>query len=209
MNEVLKKLGEIKLVPVVAIHDAQRADDLAGALVEGGLACAEITFRTDAAADAIAAMAKRGDMLVGAGTVLTVEQAQRAVDCGATFLVSPGTNPPVVEWAVKHNVPITPGVATPTDIDLARRFGLDVLKFFPANVYGGAAALKAIGAPYGMVKFIPTGGVSADNLADYLRLPNVLACGGSWMVKSDLIAGGDWNRIAAVAAEAVKIAESV
>ncbi len=208
MNAVLEKLGQLKLIPVVAIKDAAHADPLAKALVEGGLACAEVTFRTAAAPEAISAMARRGDMLVGAGTVLTVDQARQAVDCGATFLVAPGTNPPVVKWAVENNVPITPGVATPTDIDLAMSFGLDVVKFFPANVYGGAAAIKAIGAPYGAIKFIPTGGVSADNLAEYLALPNVLACGGSWMVKSDMIAAGQFDRITELTREAVAIATS-
>ncbi len=207
MNAVLTQLGQMKLIPVVAIQDAADAEPLAEALVAGGLACAEVTFRTAAAPDAIRAMADRGDMRVGAGTVLNVDQAKQAVDCGATFLVAPGTNPPVVRWAVDNGVPITPGVATPTDVDLAMSFGLDVLKFFPANVYGGAKAVKAIGAPYGMIKFIPTGGVGPDNLADYLAMPNVLACGGSWMVKSDLIAGKQFDRITQLTAEAVAIAQ--
>lgn len=209
MNEVLSKLGELKLIPVVAIHDAADAPALAEALVAGGLPCAEITFRTAAAEDAIKATAARGDMLVGAGTVLTVEQAERAVGAGATFLVAPGTNPPVVEWATKHDVPITPGVATPTDIDLAMSFGLDVVKFFPAGTYGGAKAIKAIGAPYGGIRFIPTGGVSADNLGEYLALPNVLACGGSWMVKADLINDKQFDTITELTRQAVTLAASL
>lgn len=208
MNEVLQKIGQIRLVPVVAIHDAGQADALAEALIAGGLPCAEVTFRTDAAPEAIEAMARHPNMLVGAGTVLTVHQAKAAVDRGAKFLVSPGTNPPVIEWAVANSVPITPGVATPSEIDLAMGFGLEVLKFFPANLYGGAKALKAIGAPYGMIKFIPTGGVSAENLGEYLALKNVLACGGSWMVKSDMIAQGKFDKITQLAAEAVALAAS-
>jgi 2-dehydro-3-deoxyphosphogluconate aldolase/(4S)-4-hydroxy-2-oxoglutarate aldolase len=206
MNDVLRKLGELKLIPVVAIDNAADAGRLADALIAGGLRCAEVTFRTAAAPGAIQTMARRGDMLVGAGTVLTVDQARQAVDAGATFLVSPGTNPPVVQWAVENNVPITPGVATPTDIDLAMSFGLEVVKFFPASVYGGPAAIKAIGAPYTRVRFIPTGGVSADNLADYLALPNVLACGGSWMVTKDLIAGGNFDQITERTRQAVMLA---
>lgn len=208
MNDLLKKLGELKLIPVVAIHDADHADALAEALIAGGLPCAEVTFRTAAAPEAIAAMARHPQMLVGAGTVLSVEQAKAAVDRGAKFLVSPGTNPPVVKWAVENNVPITPGVATPSEIDLAMSFGLDVLKFFPANIYGGPEALKAIGAPYSMIKFIPTGGVSAENLREYLKLKNVLACGGSWMVKSELISGGQFKKIAELTAQAVSLASA-
>jgi len=209
MNDTLAQLGQLKLVPVVAIDDAADAPALADALVAGGLPCAEITFRTAAAPDAIKAMAKRDDIFVGAGTVLTVEQAKQAVDLGAKFLVAPGTNPKVVEWATANAVPITPGAVTPTEIDLAMSFGLEVVKFFPANVYGGAKAIKAIGAPYGSIKFIPTGGVSADNLADYLAMPNVLACGGSWMVKSDLISDGRFDQITELSRQAVKIAKSV
>lgn len=209
MNDVLAKLGALKLVPVVAIHDAADAPALGEALVAGGLPCAEITFRTDAAEAAIKAVAARGDVLVGAGTVLTVDQAKRAVDAGASFLVSPGTNPPVVQWAVEQGVPITPGAVTPTEIDLAMGFGLSVVKFFPANVYGGAKAIKAIGAPYAAIQFIPTGGVSAENLGDYLALPNVLACGGSWMVKSDMIADKQFEKVTELAREAVTLASSV
>jgi len=209
MNAVLERIGQLKLVPVVAIQEAGDASALADALLAGGLACAEVTFRTAAAPEAIRTIADRGDMLAGAGTVLSVDQAKQAMDCGARFLVSPGTNPPVVQWAVDNDVPITPGVATPTDIDLAMSYGLAVLKFFPANVYGGPKAIKAIGAPYRSIKFIPTGGVSADNLAEYLAMPNVLACGGSWMVKGDLIAEKQFERITELTRRAVGIAQNV
>jgi len=206
MSDVMQRIERLKLVPVVAIHDAAHAPALADALVAGGLGCAEITFRTAAAPEAIKAMASRDDMLVGAGTVLDIEQAKQAVDCGARFLVSPGTNPKVVAWAVDRGVPITPGVATPSDIDLAMSFGLDVLKFFPAEAFGGLKTLKAIAAPYGMVRFIPTGGISAANLGEYLAFKPVLACGGSWMVKNEMIAAGQFDRITELTREAVAIA---
>jgi 2-dehydro-3-deoxyphosphogluconate aldolase/(4S)-4-hydroxy-2-oxoglutarate aldolase len=206
MDTALAKLKELRIVPVVAIHDAKDASPLADALLTGGLPCAEITFRTDAAEDAIQAIASRRDMLVGAGTVLTPEQVDRAVDAGAEFIVAPGTNPTVIEQCQKRGIPITPGVATPSDIEQAMSFGLEVLKFFPAGAFGGIKTLKAISAPYRMVKFIPTGGVSADNLADYLAMDCVLACGGSWLCKSDMIASGEFDKITKITAQAVKIA---
>lgn len=207
-NQVIKKIEQLRLVPVVAIEDAADASALADALLAGGLACAEITFRTAAAPEAIRTIADRGDLFVGAGTVLTVDQARQAVDCGAKFLVSPGTNPPVVEWAVNNGIAITPGVATPSDIDLAMSFGLDVVKFFPAEAFGGLKTLKAIAAPYTTIRFIPTGGITADNLADYLAFKQVIACGGSWMVKGDLISGGQFDRIAQLTREAVGLASN-
>ncbi len=206
MHEVLQQIGELKLVPVVAIKDAANASPLADALVAGGLPCAEITFRTDAAEDAIQAIASRGDTLVGAGTVLTTEQAQRAIDAGATYIVAPGTNPKVVEFCLTKGVPITPGVATPTDIELAMGLGVEVVKFFPAEAMGGLKTLKAISAPYGKAKFLPTGGINADNLRSYLDLPNVVACGGSWMVSGKLIDSGDFDQITELTRAAVAIA---
>ncbi|MFA7237599.1 MAG: bifunctional 4-hydroxy-2-oxoglutarate aldolase/2-dehydro-3-deoxy-phosphogluconate aldolase [Phycisphaeraceae bacterium] len=206
MTDVLKRIEAVRIVPVIAINDAKDADALAGALVSGGLPCAEVTFRTAAAAEAIRAMAKRGDILVGAGTVLTVDQAKQAVDCGAAFLVSPGTNPKVVQWAVDHDVSITPGIATPTDIELAMGFGLKVLKFFPAESFGGVKTLKAISAPYGMLRFIPTGGITEKNLAEYLAFDKVLAVGGSWMVKNELIAAGKFDQITELTKQAVAAA---
>lgn len=208
MNEALEKIGELRLVPVVALPEADQANGLADALVQGGLPCAEVTFRTAAAAEAIKIMSARGDMLVGAGTVLTVDQVKQAVDNGATFIVSPGFGPKVVSYCVENNIPITPGTSNPTDIEMALEFGLEVVKFFPAEAFGGLKALKAISAPYGMMKFIPTGGISPANLLDYLSFPKILACGGSWMVKKDLIVDGEFAKIAALTAEAVKLAQS-
>jgi 2-dehydro-3-deoxyphosphogluconate aldolase/(4S)-4-hydroxy-2-oxoglutarate aldolase len=207
MADVMEKIEAMKIVPVVAIHNAAQAGPLVDALVAGGLPCAEITFRTDAAAEAIAVIAKRGDVLVGTGTVLTTEQADQAIDAGASFVVSPGTNPKVVEHCLSRGVPVAPGVATPTDIELAMSLGLEVLKFFPAEAMGGLKTLKAVSAPYRKVRFIPTGGINASNLREYLDFPKVIACGGSWMVKSDLIAGGQFDRITEMTAQAVKVAK--
>lgn len=203
MHEELLKIQKIKIVPVLALPDAGDAHDIADALVEGGLPCAEVTFRTAAAADSILIMAKRGDIQVGAGTVLTTQQVDAAVDAGATFIVSPGTNPKVIEHCLKKGVPITPGVATPSDIERALDLGLKVLKFFPAETLGGLAALKAISAPYGMCNFIPTGGINAKNVADYLRFPKVLACGGTWIAKKELIEEKKFNQIVSLCREAV------
>jgi 2-dehydro-3-deoxyphosphogluconate aldolase/(4S)-4-hydroxy-2-oxoglutarate aldolase len=206
MNAIVQKLGKIGIIPVVAIDDADTAVPLGQALLDGGLPCAEITFRTAAAAAAIRKMsAAYPDILVGAGTVLTVEQAQQAKAAGAKFIVTPGFDAAVVDWCLANEIPITPGVMTPTDINQALAKGLSVLKFFPAEAAGGVKALKAIGGPYVGVKFIPTGGINANNLADYLRLPMVHACGGSFMVKKQLIADGQFDKITELAAEAVAI----
>jgi 2-dehydro-3-deoxyphosphogluconate aldolase/(4S)-4-hydroxy-2-oxoglutarate aldolase len=198
-----------KIIPVVAIQDAGDALPLADALIQGGLPCAEITFRTAAAPDAIKAVAQRGDMIVGAGTVLKVDQVKQAVDAGATFIVSPGFNPKVVGYCVDNNIPVTPGVSNPTDIEMGLDYGLDVLKFFPAEAFGGLKTLKAMSAPYTMMRFIPTGGIGPGNVLEYLTHPKVPACGGSWMVKSDLIADGQFERITELTREAVSIAAQV
>ncbi len=203
MSDILKQIGKAKLVPVVVLDSVEHAEPLAEALVNGGLPIAEITFRTDAAEAAIRVMADRGDMLVGAGTVLTTDQADRAIDGGAQFIVAPGSNPKVIQHCLNRGVPIAPGVATPSDIELALSLGLDTLKFFPAEVLGGVRALKAISAPYGGVQFLPTGGISQKNLLDYLALPNVLACGGSWLAPRDKMASGDFAFIEAVVKETV------
>ena len=209
MNEIVKKLGEIGIIPVVAIDDADTAIPLGQALLDGGLPCAEITFRTAAAAEAIQKMsAAHPDVLVGAGTVLTVEQAQQAKNAGAKFIVTPGFDAAVVDWCLANDMPITPGVMTPTDINQALAKGLSLLKFFPAEAAGGIKALKAIGGPYVGIKFIPTGGISATNLADYLALPIVHACGGSFMVKKQLIAEGKFDEIRDLAETAVNIVKS-
>ena len=206
MQNVLEKLGLLRIIPVVAIHNAKDAGPLAEALIKGGLPCAEITFRTEAALAAIQVTAKMNDMLVGAGTVLKVDQAKAAVDAGARFIVSPGFNPKVVEYCVKNEIPVTPGLCTPTDIEMALDFDLKVVKFFPAEAFGGLKTLKAMSAPYHMMKFIPTGGVNVNNLREYLAFPKVLACGGSWMVKADLISAARFAEITELTAEAVNVA---
>lgn len=210
MSGIVGKLGEIGIIPVVAIEDAADAVPLGEALLAGGLPCAEITFRTAAAADAIEQMSvAHPDILVGAGTVLSVGQAQQAKAAGAKFVVTPGFDTRVVEWCLENELPITPGVMTPTDINQAIANELKVLKFFPAEAAGGVKALKAIGGPYVGIKFIPTGGINSDNLAAYLSLPMVHACGGSFMVKKQLIADGDFEAITELSRTAVDIVQSV
>lgn len=206
MRKILEQLGQFGVVPVVAIADAADAVPLGKALSAGGLPCAEITFRTAAAAAAIEAISSQcPEVLVGAGTVLTITQAKSAVAAGARFLVTPGFDPSVVDWSMEHQVPIIPGVMTPTEINMALKKGIYLLKFFPAEAAGGVKTLKAIGAPYGKVKFMPTGGISPANLPEYLALPMVHACGGSWLVKKQLIAAGQFDQISRQAAEAVAI----
>lgn len=200
------ELGSNRIVPVVVIERADRAVGLGEALVAGGIPVAEVTLRTAAGIDAIAAMAGNPDLLVGAGTVLTADQVDRAVDAGARFIVSPGFSPRVVERALERGVDVVPGTVTPTEIMAALDLGLTTLKFFPANVYGGAPALKALGAPFGGVKFIPTGGVSAANIGEFLALKNVAAVGGSWMVPSAAIDAGDFDTIRHLCASAVAAA---
>ena len=210
MNEVLNKLHELGIVPVVVIDDAKDAIPLAKALIEGGLPCAEVTFRTAAAADAIKAIADNfPEMLVGAGTVLTTEQVDRAVAAGAKFIVSPGTNPKVVKYCVEKNIPITPGTCNPSDVEQALECGVNIVKFFPAEPAGGLKYIKAIAAPYVDVKFMPTGGINATNVRDYLAYNKIWACGGSWMVKGDLIKAGDFEKIKELTAEAVQIVKEV
>jgi 2-dehydro-3-deoxyphosphogluconate aldolase/(4S)-4-hydroxy-2-oxoglutarate aldolase len=205
MHEVLEQVGRLRLVPMVVMDDAEHAEGFGDALVSGGLPVAEITFRTDAAEESIRRLAKRGDLLVGAGTVLTKEQADRAIDAGAAFLVAPGTNPPVIDHCLLRSVPIVPGIATPTDIDLAMSFGLDAVKFFPAENLGGTATLKAFSGPYADMIFLPTGGITPELLPSYLKLPYVLACGGSWLAPREALAKGDFATIRARIAEAAKL----
>lgn len=205
MNEVLEKIQKIGIVPVVVLDDAKDAAPLAKALCEGGLPCAEVTFRTAAAEESIRIMAKEfPDMLVGAGTVLTTEQVDRAVNAGAKFIVSPGLNPVVVKYCVDKGIPVTPGTANPSDIETAISLGLDVVKFFPAEQAGGLAMIKAMSAPYTTMKFMPTGGINAKNLNSYLAFDKILACGGSWMVKKDLVEAGEFDKIRDLTKEAVQ-----
>ena len=183
MNRILEKIQKIGIVPVVVLDDPKDAAPLAEALCKGGLPCAEVTFRTAAAEESIRIMTERfPDMLVGAGTVLTIEQADRARAAGARFIVSPGLNPAVVRHCMEIGIPVIPGTATPSDVEAAMGLGLDVVKFFPAEQAGGIAMIKAMSAPYTQMKFMPTGGVNAQNLNTYLASDKVLACGGSWMV---------------------------
>lgn len=204
MNEILKEISRMGIVPVIALDDAKEAKPLAQALCEGGLPCAEVTFRTAAAEESIRIMAQEfPEMLVGAGTVLTTEQVDRAVAAGAKFIVSPGLNPKVVKYCVDKNIPITPGTSSPTDIEQAIELGLEVVKFFPAEASGGLAKIKAMAAPYVNMKFMPTGGINAKNLIDYLNFPKIIACGGSWMVSKDMITAGEFDKIREMTKEAV------
>jgi 2-dehydro-3-deoxyphosphogluconate aldolase / (4S)-4-hydroxy-2-oxoglutarate aldolase len=202
-TELFAKLKQFRVIPVVKIDDAQNALPLADALVAGGLPCAEITFRTAAAPDAIEKIASRGDVFVGAGTVLSIDMVKMAVDCGATFIVSPGFNPRVVGYCVQNSIPITPGICTPTEIEAAMECGLDVLKFFPAEAMGGLKTLKAISAPYGKIRFIPTGGIDEKNIAQYLEFSKTLCCCGSWMVKDEFINAKAFDKITAMTKVAV------
>lgn len=210
MNAVLEQFQKIGIIPVVVLDDAKDAEPLGRALMEGGLPCAEVTFRTAAAEESIRIMSEKfPDMLVGAGTVLTTEQVDRAVAAGAKFIVSPGINPKVVEYCVKKNIPITPGTCNPSNVETALEFGLDVVKFFPAEPAGGLNYIKAIAAPYVGMKFMPTGGINAENVKDYLKYDRILACGGSWMVKGDLIKAGDFEKIKELTAEAAQIVKDI
>lgn len=204
MNAILKKIGEIGIVPVIKINDVEKAVPLAKALFNGGLPCAEITFRTKAAAEAIRRVTEAlPDMLVGAGTVLTTEQVDQAVAAGATFIVSPGFNPKVVNYCVEKGILILPGCANPSDVEQAIECGLDVVKFFPAEAAGGLKMIKAMAAPYTEMKFMPTGGVTPQNLNDYLAFSKIVACGGSWMVNDELVESEDFEQITRLTQNAV------
>ena len=210
MNEVLMKIGQMGIVPVVVLNDVKNAVPLAQSLINGGLPCAEVTFRTEAAQQSIAEISKHfPQMFVGAGTVLTTEQVDRAVDAGAKFIVSPGFNPKVVEYCIKKGYPVTPGIMTPTELEMALEFGLDVVKFFPAENAGGLKMIKAMAAPYTKMKFMPTGGINQQNVREYLQCDKILACGGSWMVKGDLINSGNFAEIEELTKEASQIVKEI
>ncbi len=207
---ILARLGEMGIIPVVSIPESRFALPLAESLLGGGLPCAEITFRTAAAADSLAQIARHyPDLLLGAGTVLTTEQVDRAIDAGASFIVSPGTNPQVVDYCLARGITIFPGVCTPTEIEAVLAKGIEVMKFFPAEPMGGVGFLKAICAPYRQVRFIPTGGIDPRNLANYLGIPAVVGCGGSWMVKPELMMAGDFAAIQTLTAEAVALVRDI
>lgn len=210
MNEVLKNLGQYGIVPVVVLNDSKDAKPLADALCEGGLACAEVTFRTEAAAESIRIMTeKHPEMMVGAGTVLTTQQVDEAVAAGAKFIVSPGLNPKVVSYCMEKNIPITPGVATPSEMEQAIELGLNLVKFFPAEPSGGLSMINAVSAPYTMLKFMPTGGINPTNVKEYLKSDKIFACGGSWMVKGNLIDEGNFDKIKELTKEAVEIVKEI
>ena len=192
---MIQELEALKIIPVVAIHDADHAAPLAEALVAGGLPVAEVTLRTDAGLDAISKLAKLDNFLIGAGTVHSSDDAKQVADAGAKFVVTPGFNPKTVQWCLDNNMPIFPGISSPTDLETALEFGLEVVKFFPAERNGGIPMLKALQGPYGGIRFIPTGGINSENIDEYLALRSVVACAGNWMMKSDMIAAGQYYQI--------------
>lgn len=205
MNQMMERISAIGIIPVIKIEDVDKAVPLAQALCKGGLPAAEITFRTEQAEEAIRRIAEQvPEMLVGAGTVLTTEQADKAAKAGARFIVSPGFNPVTVAHCQKIGVPILPGCSNPSDIEQAISFGLEVVKFFPAEASGGLKMIKAMSAPYHQMKFMPTGGINASNLREYLDFDQIIACGGSWMVSEELIQAGNFDEITRLTQEAVR-----
>lgn len=205
MNEILESISKFKVVPVVVLEDAKDAIPLGRALSNGGLKCAEITFRTEAAEESIRLMSNHfPDMLIGAGTVLTTEQVDKAVAAGAKFIVSPGLNPKVIQYCIDKDIVIVPGVTNPSGIEQALELGLEVVKFFPAEANGGLNAIKAMAGPFPKLKFMPTGGISENNIGEYLSFSKIVACGGTWMVKESLIKNGEYEKIEELTREAIK-----
>ncbi len=205
-DDVVQRLGELRIAPVIVIDDAANAVPLATALRDGGLPCAEITFRTAAAVESLRRItAEVPDVFAGAGTVLSTRQAEEAVQAGARFIVAPGFNAAVVDYCLERGVPVFPGVCTPTEVDMALQKGLRTVKFFPAEAIGGLPLLKAISAPFGEVRFIPTGGVNLRNLPSYLAFRKVVACGGSWMAPNEWIAAQAFDRVRAETTRAVAV----
>lgn len=210
MKTIAEQFYDYGVVPVVVLEDAKDALPLAKALTEGGLPCAEVTFRTDAAEESIRLIRREyPDMLLGAGTVLGIDQAERALEAGAKFIVSPGFDPQVVDDCLERDVPVFPGCITPSEVAQAVKRGMEVLKFFPAEQAGGLAMIKAMAAPYTMVKFMPTGGISEKNLKEYLECDKIICCGGSWMVKGSLIKNGEFGKIRKLVKEAVELVASI
>lgn len=205
METIIKQLETLKVVPVVKLDDAKDALLLGKALVKGGLPVIEITFRTDAAAEAIASLSyELPDICVGAGTVLTIDQVNQAIDSGARFIVAPGFNPRVVDYCIDRNIPIFPGVNSPTQVEMGLERDLKVLKFFPAEASGGLNMLKAMTAPYGNLRFMPTGGININNLKDYLAFDRIIACGGTWLATAALVNEGRFDEITRLVEEVVK-----
>lgn len=210
MHILEKQLAQFGVIPVVVIEDAKDARLLADALVKGGLPCAEVTFRTEAAKEAIYIMTKTyPDMLVGAGTVLTIEQVDRAVSAGAKFIVSPGFDTEIVDYCIQKKIPVLPGCVMPSELSQAVKKGLRIVKFFPAEQFGGVDTIRSLAAPYATVRFMPTGGVNIQNLKEYLIFEKIICCGGSWMVKSELIEAGEFERISLLAEQAVNMVKSI
>lgn len=206
---VMKKLQELRLIPVVTIENSENAIPLGQALIEAGLPIIEITFRTLAAEQSISVLSKNmSNIFVGAGTVLTIEQIKKAVNAGAQFIVTPGFNPKIIDYCLSNKIPIIPGVNTPTMVEWALDRGLKVVKFFPANLSGGTKMLESLAGPYPEMKFVPTGGINNESLVDYLKLSNVLACGGSWIVKKDLISTGQFGEIKKLTKTAISLINS-
>lgn len=207
--DVMKKLHELRLIPVVTIENSENAIPLGQALIEAGLPIIEITFRTLAAEQSISVLSKNmSHIFVGAGTVLTIEQIKKAVNAGAQFIVTPGFNPKIIDYCLSNKIPIIPGVNTPTMVEWALDRGLKVVKFFPANLSGGTKMLESLAGPYPEMKFVPTGGINNESLVDYLKLSNVLACGGSWIVKKDLISTGQFEEIKKLTKTAISLINS-
>ena len=207
MNDKIKSFG---VIPVVVLENAEDAKPLAEALVKGGLPVAEVTFRTAAAKESIRIMSENyPEMLVGAGTVLSVSQVDEAVEAGAKFIVTPGFDEEVVDYCLSKDIPVFPGVITPTEVTMAVKKGLKVVKFFPASQFGGLKTIKALSAPFGMVKFMPTGGIDASNISEYLSSDKIVACGGSWMVKGDLVKAKEFDKIEALTNEAVELVKKI
>jgi len=205
-NQVLEQLHRTGIIPVVVLNNAQDAAPLGKALLEGGLPAAEVTFRTAAAEESIRILAdKYPGLLVGAGTVLTTEQVDRAVNAGAKFIVAPGFDPEIVRYCLERDIPVCPGIQTPTELSAAVALGLDHVKFFPAENSGGLKMINAVGAAFPQVKFMPTGGINASNVLEYLESDRIFCCGGSWMVKGSLISEGQFDKITALTKEAADI----
>lgn len=210
MKTIAEQFSSFGVVPVVVLNDAKDAAPLAKALCEGGLACAEVTFRTDAAEESIKIMSEQyPEMLVGAGTVLTTEQVDRAVAAGAKFIVSPGFDEEIVDYCLEKDIPVFPGCITPSEVAKAVKRGMKVVKFFPAEQAGGVAMIKAMAAPYTSLKFMPTGGINTKNLKDYLECDKIICCGGSWMVKGDMVEAGEFDKIREMTKEAVELAAKI
>ena len=210
MKDITERFEKIGVVPVVVLEDAKDAVPLATALVEGGLPCAEVTFRTEAAEESIRLMTEQfPEMLVGAGTVLTVEQVDAAVGAGAKFIVSPGFDAEIVDYCLKNEIPVFPGCISPSEVAQAIKRGLNVVKFFPAEPAGGIAMIKAMAAPYTGLKFMPTGGINAKNLEEYLSSDKIVCCGGSWMVKGELVKNGEFDKIRQLTEEARRLVDSI